>query len=96
MYQEAARPAAKARPPVRSTPDFGFPAEAAAAFPVLDLTLPGDAPDALAPVRARRRAPRGGFVGSAGWSANAIVALEVLGPPVSLRSGATLGAPHAF
>jgi hypothetical protein len=95
-------------PVVRETPRIapppmvpaapGFPAEAAAAFPVLDLTLPdADTPGDPAPVRRRGRSMRGtGVPGSAGWGAGAIVAMEILGPPVSLRAGATLGAPHAF
>jgi hypothetical protein len=71
------------------------------AFSILDLTLPdagGPAPPApLAPLRRRGRSMLGtGVPGSAAWGAGAIVAMEILGPPVSLRSGATLGAPHAF
>ncbi len=76
-----------------------LPAEAAAAFPGLDLTLP-DAPVTPGTAPGRRRPMRalggGPPVGSRGWGANAIVAMEILGPPVSLRPGATLGAPHAF
>jgi hypothetical protein len=75
-----------------------LPAEAAAAFPGLDLSLPdaGGLGAVFAP-RKRKRALGGGpALGSPGWAANAIVAYEVLGPPVSLRPGATLGAPHAF
>lgn len=75
-----------------------LPAEAAAAFPALDLSL-GDAPGSkAASVRRRRLRTFGGgpAAGSPGWAANAIVAMEVLGPPVSLRSGATLGAPHVL
>jgi hypothetical protein len=74
-----------------------LPAEAAAAFPALDLSLP-DTPGV--PSRTARRRVRtlggGPAIGSAGWAANAILANEILGPPVSLRSGATLGVPHAF
>jgi hypothetical protein len=74
-----------------------LPAEAAAAFPGLDLLLPGAGDLAVVAPRRRIRTVGGGApMGSPGWGANAIVALEILGPPVSLRSGATLGAPHAF
>jgi hypothetical protein len=74
-----------------------LPAEAAAAFPGLDLLLPGSSDLAVVAPRRRIRTIGGGApLGSPGWSANAVVAMEVLGPPVSLRSGATLGAPHAF
>jgi hypothetical protein len=72
---------------------------AADAFPVLDLTLPdADAPaGAIVQPRRAGRTFRGNVMpGERGWGANAVVALEILGPPVSLRSGATLGAPHAF
>lgn len=74
-----------------------LPAEAAAAFPALDLSL-GDAPERATALAQRRRRGIGGAaaLGSRAWGANALVALEVLGPPVSLRSGATLGVPHAF
>jgi hypothetical protein len=76
-----------------------LPAEAAAAFPGLDLSLP-DAGGSGAAFTAKRRRIRtfggGPAIGSPAWAANAIVANEILGPPVSLRSGATLGAPHAF
>lgn len=74
-----------------------LPAEAAAAFPGLDLSLPGsDGLSSAAPRRRIRTVGGGPPLGSPGWAANAIVAAEILGPPVSLRSGATLGAPHAF
>jgi hypothetical protein len=74
-----------------------LPAEAAAAFPGLDLLLPGSSDLAVVAPRRRIRTIGGGApLGSPGWAANAVVAMEVLGPPVSLRSGATLGAPHAF
>jgi hypothetical protein len=74
-----------------------LPAEAAAAFPGLDLLLPGSGDLAIVAPRRRIRTIGGGApLGSPGWAANAVVAMEVLGPPVSLRSGATLGAPHAF
>ena len=74
-----------------------LPAEAAAAFPGLDLLLPGSGDLIIAAPRRRIRSIGGGAqLGSPGWAANAVVAMEVLGPPVSLRSGATLGAPHAF
>ena len=90
-----ARPPAPPRAPV-SAPPAGFPP--VEAFPLLDLTLPGaDGPAALAPGRRRGRSMIGtGIPGSTTWGAGAIVAMEILGPPVSLRSGATLGAPHAF
>jgi len=74
-----------------------LPAEAAAAFPALDLSLP-DTPGI--PSRAARRRVRtlggGPAIGSRAWAANAILANEILGPPVSLRPGATSGVPHAF
>ncbi len=72
--------------------------EAAAAFPTLDMSLgEGSIPGVPAVAPRRRRAVGGSTVlGSPGWGAHALVALEILGPPVSLRSGATLGAPHAF
>jgi hypothetical protein len=75
-----------------------LPAEAAAAFPGLDLSLPdaGGVGAVFAPRRRKRTLGGGPALGSPGWAANAIVAYEVLGPPVSLRPGATLGAPHAF
>jgi hypothetical protein len=74
-----------------------LPAEAAAAFPALDLSLPGtETASAAAPKRRIRTIGGGPPLGSPGWAANAVVAAEILGPPVSLRSGATLGAPHAF
>jgi len=75
-----------------------LPAEAAAAFPGLDLTL-GDTPG-VATARGARRLIRtrggGPAIGSPGWGLNAVVAMEILGPPVSLRSGATVGAPHVL
>jgi hypothetical protein len=74
-----------------------LPAEAAAAFPTLDLSLP-DTPGI--PSRTARRRVRtlggGPRIGSPGWAANAVLASEIIGSPVSLRSGATLGVPHAF
>jgi hypothetical protein len=74
-----------------------LPAEAAAAFPTLDLSLP-DTPGV--PSRTARRRVRtlggGPAIGSPGWAANAVLAAEIIGSPVSLRSGATLGVPHAF
>jgi hypothetical protein len=74
-----------------------LPAEAAAAFPGLDLSLPGaEGPGTVAPRRRIRTVGGGPPLGSPGWAANAVVAAEILGPPVSLRPGATLGAPHAF
>jgi hypothetical protein len=85
-------------PSSSAMPPMGYVAEAAAAFPGLDLTLP-DAEAPGAPVQPRRagRTFRGNVMpGERGWGANAVVAMEILGPPVSLRSGATLGAPHAF
>jgi hypothetical protein len=76
---------------------FLTPADEPAAFPELDFSLPGSEPAA---VNARRPAPRAGgkapAIGSRAWAANAIVAIEVLGPPVALRSGATAGVPRAF
>jgi hypothetical protein len=68
------------------------------AFPSFDFSLPGTVrPAAVTAARRRLRSIGGGPApGSPGWGANAVLALEVLGPPVSLRSGATLGAPHAF
>jgi hypothetical protein len=74
-----------------------LPAEAAAAFPALDLSL-GDAPEPGRALARRRRRGIGGTAapGSRAWGANAVLALEILGPPVSLRPGATLGVPHAF
>jgi hypothetical protein len=75
-----------------------LPAEAAAAFPGLDLSLPdaGGVGAIFAPRKPKRALGGGPALGSPGWAANAIVAYEILGPPVSLRPGATLGAPHAF
>jgi hypothetical protein len=71
-------------------------AEAAAAFPALDLSLGDIGTPAGAPKRRARRAVGGIPIGSRGWGANAIVAAEVLGTPVGLRPGATVGVPHAF
>ena len=72
-------------------------AEVGDAFPGLDLTLPSaDQPVAFRTVRRPAPVFRGTAPGSRAWGVQAIVAMEVLGPPVSLRSGATLGAPHAF
>jgi hypothetical protein len=96
-----AEPAVPAAPPPRPRPTFA-PAmgdmlsnEAAAAFPVLDLSL-GDEPDGM-PAAPRPRSRRtGARIGSRGWGVNAIVAAEVLGTPVGLRPGATVGVPHAF
>jgi hypothetical protein len=74
-----------------------FTTIAADAFPVLDLTLPGaDGTASFGAVRKLSPIFRGAGPGSRAWGVQAIVAMEVLGPPVSLRSGATLGAPHAF
>jgi hypothetical protein len=73
------------------------PVEAAAAFPGLDLLLPDAAEQLPSPAPWRVRGIGTSTIpGRPGWGAGAVVALEVLGPPVSLRSGATLGAPHAF
>jgi hypothetical protein len=92
-----ARPAAQGSAPA-ARPAASYAAEAAAAFPTLDLTLPGaEAPAGPGDGLARPRGKRGAFAPAGrGWGAGAIVAMEILGPPVSLRSGATLGAPHAF
>jgi hypothetical protein len=35
-------------------------------------------------------------IGSRAWAANAVVAAEILSPPVGLRGGATLGPQDAF
>jgi hypothetical protein len=83
-----------------STPTMAetLPAEAAAAFPALDLSLP-DTPVAVA-ARVPRRGARGNAggpaFGSRAWLTNAIIANEILGTPVGLRPGATVGIPHAF
>jgi hypothetical protein len=92
---------AAAPQPVRPQPlpvaADAFPPEAAAAFAALDLSLPDAGAQAAFAVRRRvRPAVAGALLGSRGWGPGAIVALEVLGPPVSIRSGATLGAPHAL
>ena len=100
----AARPATAPAVPARGRAGIApsmaetLPAEAAAAFPGLDLSLgDGDLPGAPAPARRRLRVIGGGPpLGSPGWGANAVLAMEILGPPVSLRPGATLGVPHAF
>jgi hypothetical protein len=74
-----------------------LPAGAAAAFPTLDLSLPDMPGVPSRTVRRRVRTLGGGPpIGSPGWAANAILAGEIIGSPVSLRSGATLGVPHAF
>ncbi len=90
--------AASLRAPINPSMAETLPAEAAAAFPGLDLSLgEGDVPGGPRPVRRRLRVIGGGPpLGSPGWGVNAVVAMEVLGPPVSLRPGATLGVPHAF
>ncbi len=76
----------------------GAPAFAAAAFPELDLSLPGAELLGTAPAARRRARSRlgGPAVGSGPWMANAVVGAEVLGLPVALRSGATFGVPRAF
>jgi hypothetical protein len=67
------------------------------AFPTIDLSLPGAEPAVGEPRRpAARAAGSGPAIGSRAWAANGIVALEVLGLPVALRSGATFGVPRAF
>jgi hypothetical protein len=74
-----------------------FPAEAAAAFDVLDLSLPGAGVAAVTGAgRPRRTIGSAAVLGSRGWGPGAIVAMEVLGPPVAVRPGATLGASHAL
>jgi hypothetical protein len=98
-----ARPASPAVAPRPSAPlpmpglADAFPAEAAAAFDGLDLSLPDAGVSAPAAARRRRRTIGSAAVlGSRGWGAGAIVAMEVLGPPVAVRPGATLGASHAL
>jgi hypothetical protein len=86
--------------PATSAPTMAetLPAEAAAAFPALDLSLP-DTPGVLAAGGKRRRVRTiggGAAIGSPAWAANAIIANEILGTPVGLRAGATVGIPHAF
>jgi hypothetical protein len=86
--------------PAVSTATMGetLPAEAAAAFPALDLSLP-DTPGVPAAAGRRRRVRTiggGAAIGSPAWAANAIIASEILGTPVGLRPGATVGIPHAF
>jgi hypothetical protein len=66
-------------------------------FPAIDLSLPGAEPAMGNPRRPAERATGGGpAIGSRAWAASGIVALEVLGLPVALRSGATFGVPRAF
>jgi hypothetical protein len=90
----ASRAPVAQRPPAAARP---LAVEALGAFPVLDLTLPdAEVPGRPAPRRRGRSMLGTGVPGSPAWGAGAIVALEILGPPVSLRAGATLGAPHAF
>jgi hypothetical protein len=60
--------------------------DAELSFPVLDLSLPGTPAAATSTVR--RPPPR--------WAVNAVIAAEVLGPPLALRPAATLGEPRAF
>lgn len=55
-------------------------------FGLLDLALPGTPGAAAVPVR--RAAP--------GWAVNAVIAAEVIGPPLALRPAATPGEPRAF
>jgi hypothetical protein len=86
--------------PASSAPTMGetLPAEAAAAFPALDLSLP-DTPGVPTVAGQRRRVRTiggGAAIGSPAWAANAIIANEILGTPVGLRPGATVGIPHAF
>jgi hypothetical protein len=75
-----------------------LPAEAAAAFPGLDLSLPDTpgVPSAAGQRRRIRTIAGGPAIGTAAWAANAIIANEILGTPVGLRPGATAGVPHAF
>jgi hypothetical protein len=104
VRRRLAEPAVVAPPPPRP-PTTLAPAmsdmlsnEAAAAFPLLDLSL-GDGSPSGATVATRRRARNiagGAAIGSRGWGVNAIVAAEILGTPVGLRPGATVGVPHAF
>jgi hypothetical protein len=83
-------------PPGRAVAD-AYPAEAAGAFAGLDLSLPdAGAPAVFAARPARRTIGSAAVLGSRGWGAGAIVAMEVLGPPVAVRPGATLGASHAL
>jgi hypothetical protein len=81
----APRPAAAARPPAappaRRLPERTF--VAGAGEPPAAIVAPG----AARRVR-RRNAKR--------WSADAVIAAEVLGPPVGIRPGGTLGPPSAF
>jgi hypothetical protein len=92
----AAVPPPAVRTPIAPSMADTLPAEAAAAFPALDLSLPGGSLPVGAPRRRSRTAAGGAPLGSARWAADAIVAAEVLAPPLSLRPGATLGAPQAF
>ena len=78
------------------------PATARAAAPPAELDDPfaglgliGEEPAAGT---ARRRMNLGGGVplGSKAWAANAVVAAEILSPPLGLRGGATLGPQDAF
>ena len=90
-----AAPLPPARLPIPPNPD-AFPAEAAAAFAGLDLSLPIDGLPGAPVRRPRRTIGSAAVLGSRGWGAGAIVAMEVLGPPVAVRPGATLGASHAL
>jgi hypothetical protein len=85
-----------ARAPIVPAMGDMLSAEAAAAFPALDLSLGDIGAPPGAPKRRVRRTVGGMPIGSRGWGASAVVASEVLGTPVGLRSGATVGVPHAF
>lgn len=88
--------AASTRAPIVPAMGDMLSAEAAAAFPSLDLSLGEPGAPAGAPKRRPRRAIGGIPIDSPGWGAGAVVAAEVLGTPVGLRAGATVGVPHAF
>jgi len=89
-------PPPRAPLPVAAVAD-AFPAEAAGAFAGLDLSLPDTGlPGVPSDRTPRRTIGSAAVLGSRGWGAGAIVAMEVLGPPVAVRPGATLGASHAL
>jgi hypothetical protein len=91
----AAARSTRAPQPAAAAAAVSRPAAPAAARPRLVppgefLPAPGSSAGVAAPLRRARRAR------VKRWTAEAVIAAEVLGPPVGLRPGGTLGPPAAF